>query len=113
MDAQLLNGWLQLLPITHDMEEAQGQHQFLSEIIATQPGIMEKMCGQNVDGSIEHIASIYGECFDAKHWGYDGVKEETVPEFKLAMSNAVKALMNGPKAEIFKSACANKLKAEA
>jgi hypothetical protein len=26
MDAQVLNGWLQLLPISHDLEEAQGQH---------------------------------------------------------------------------------------
>jgi hypothetical protein len=29
------------------------------------------------------------------------------------MSNAVKTLMNGPKADVFKAACANKLKAEA
>jgi hypothetical protein len=112
MDQQLLNGWLKLLPISHDMEEAQGQHQFLSEIIVSAPAIFEKMCGANIDGSIEHLATIYGDCFDAKHWDYDGVKEESVPEFKLAMSNAVKCLMNGPRAEVFKTACANKLKAE-
>jgi hypothetical protein len=70
------------------------------------------MCGENVDGSIEHLASVYGTCFNVKHWDYEGVTEDTVPEFKLAMSNAVKTLMNGPKGEVFKAACANKLKEE-
>jgi hypothetical protein len=85
----------------------------LSEVICTQPALFEKMCGANVDGAIEHIATIYGKCFDAKHWDYEGVKEEGVPEFKQVMSNAVKTLMNGPKAEIFKAACANKLNEDA
>lgn len=26
LDSQVLNGWLNLLPISHDLEEAQGQH---------------------------------------------------------------------------------------
>jgi len=81
MGAQLLNFWLNLLPITHDFEEAQGQYEFLSELVCS-PNTLQALCGSDPNATIAQLAKIYGEAFDAKYWDYEGVKDEDVPKFK-------------------------------
>jgi hypothetical protein len=57
---KLTTRWVGLLPITHDVEEAQQQFEFLSEFILQEP---EVIFSSDQQGAMNQIATILGEAF--------------------------------------------------
>lgn len=103
MQQQVSSYWLSNLPITHDVEEAQMQYQYLSEIILSAP---EFLMGADPAGSAQQIARIFGEAFADKYFTESN---------KLPMGNAVRFMMDSspaPVMEAFKAACQNVLSGE-
>lgn len=98
--------WLGLLPITHDVEEATAQYEFLSTFLAEQPAFI---FGADPATTAQQLAKIYGEAFQDKY------TSEMKPETKLLLANAVRFLISSapaPVPEAFKAACENVLAAE-
>jgi len=62
---QLIQYWLSKLPITHDLEEAQAQYDFLCDFILQN---METLKGNDPAGVAAHLARILGEAFDDKYF---------------------------------------------
>lgn len=95
---QLLSYWLEKLPITHDVEEAQLQYEFLSDCIM---GRLDMLIGSNTEAAAAQLAKIMGEAFDDKY--FDEKKPEQV-QIKLKVANAVRFLMGsaGDFSETFK-----------
>ena len=105
MAGQITKYWIDQLPITHDVEEAQMQYKFLSEFVLEQP---EYILTADPTGTAQQIAKIVGECFEEKYFAE--------PAHKLLMAEAVRYLSErapGPVQESFKSACQNVLSTEA
>lgn len=103
---QLVTYWLSLLPITHDVEEAVAQYEYLSDFILEQPQLILEA---NPSDAAQQLAKIYGEAFQDKYTG------EMKPEAKIKLANAVRYLIGGspqPVQESFKAACENVLAAE-
>jgi len=105
---QLLSYWLDKLPITHDVEEAQLQYEFLSDCIM---GRLDMLIGGNAEAAASQLAKIMGEAFDEKY--FDEKKPEQV-QIKLKVANAVRFMMGsaGDFSETFKQTCATILSAE-
>lgn len=103
---QLINYWLELLPITHDVEEAQLQFEFLSDFLIEQPQFIFQ---GDVAAVSLRLAHTYSEAFQDKY-----TKEHATLKAKLAQS--VKFLMDAapaPVIEAFKNACQNVLAEDA
>lgn len=56
----LVTYWLSLLPITHDVEEAAAQYEYLSDFLAGQPDFI---FGADPAAATAQMAKIYGEAF--------------------------------------------------
>ena len=61
MTAQLIQYWLGLLPITHDVEEAQSQYEYLSDFILENPAFI--FGSGDAASTAATLAKIYGEAF--------------------------------------------------
>ena len=57
--------WINSLPITHDIEEAQMQYEFLSEFILNDP---EFILGANPIAASQQCAKILGEALEEKYF---------------------------------------------
>lgn len=79
----LVTYWISLLPITHDVEEAAAQYEYLSDFLASQPDFI---FGANPAGAAAMMAKIYGEAFQEKYTSLMN------PEAKLKIANAVRFL---------------------
>jgi len=100
---QLIQYWLHKLPITHDIEEAQQQYDFLGDFILQR---MEVLAGANPAGSAAQLAKILGEAFDDK---YFDEKEPDQALIKQKLAQSVRYLMDtagGAVSETFKQTCA-------
>ena len=56
----LVTYWLSLLPITHDVEEAAAQYEYLSDFLAGGPDFI---FGADPAAATTQMAKIYGEAF--------------------------------------------------
>lgn len=104
---QLVGFWLGLLPITHDVEEAVQQYEYLSAFILEQPAFI---AGADPSSTAQQLAKIFGEAFQDKY------TKEMKPEVKLSLANSVRYLLSGapaPVPDAFKAACENVLAADA
>lgn len=88
MCMQLIQYWLSLLPITHDIEEAQKQYDFLSDFILQR---MDTLSGADPASASAQLAKILGEAFDDK---YFDDKEPEQAATKLKLANSVRFLMD-------------------
>lgn len=61
----MIQYWLSLLPITHDIEEAQQQYDFLCDFIMQR---MQVLVGNDPAGASCQLAKILGEAFDDKYF---------------------------------------------
>ena len=52
--ATIIPSWVSLLPLTHDLEEAKGQNEFLAELLIKRPAVV---LGANNEG-LEHFVVI-------------------------------------------------------
>ena len=103
---QLVTYWLSLLPITHDIEEAVAQYEYLADFLFEQPAFI---LGADPTSAAQQLAKIFGEAFQEKY------TKEMKPEAKLKVANAVRYLLSGapqPVPDAFKAACENVLAAE-
>ena len=57
---QLVTFWLSLLPITHDVEEAMAQFEYISSFLLEQPALI---FGADPSTAAQQLAKIYGEAF--------------------------------------------------
>ena len=104
--SQLVSFWLSLLPITHDVEEATAQYEFLSDFLAQDAEFILGSTDPATGGA--QLAKIYGEAFQEKYTG------SMSAEAKLKLANAVRYLMTqapAPTIESFKATCENVLAA--
>lgn len=75
--------WLDNLPISHDVEEAQVQYLYVSEFLTTTPDYI--LNGGDITTICDRLARIFGEAFQEKYFTDDN---------KAIMSQAVKVLIN-------------------
>lgn len=61
--SNLVSYWLNLLPITHDIEEATAMYEYLSDFLANQPNFILGNNEQEIASSAQQLAKIYGEAF--------------------------------------------------
>jgi len=104
--ANLVTYWLGLLPITHDIQEAVMQVEFLSEMLAEMPGFI---FGADPTTTAQTLAKIYGETFQEKYFA------EMKDEGKVKIASAVRYLLSSAPAPVpdsFKAACENILAAD-
>jgi len=102
LNQQLVQYWVGLLPITHDIEEAQANYEFLSDFIATVP---ELIFGADPAAAAQQLAKIYAEAFETKYHGENG-------QYKLKFAQTVQYLIDSapaPVPEAFKATCQNVL----
>lgn len=92
MYQRLTQYWVGLLPISHDVEEAQLQFEFLGEMIVQEPQVLFTNDPQS---AVKQVVKILAEAFQDKFW------TETN---KIVMANAVRYLANNAK-EQFMAAC--------
>ena len=64
-EVNLVTYWLSHLPITHDIQEATMQVEFLSEMLAEMPGFI---FGADPAATAQTLAKIYGETFQEKYF---------------------------------------------
>lgn len=102
MAQQLSTFWINTLPITHDVEEAQLQYQYLAEFLLKDP---EFILGGNPAASAQQIAKIFGEAFQEKY---------QTPENKLLIAESVRYMIQAPApvGPAFQTACQNVLTQE-
>ena len=81
MAQQLSTFWINTLPITHDVEEAQLQYQYLAEFLLKDP---EFILGGNPAASAQQISKIFGEAFQEKY---------QTPENKLLIAESVRYMI--------------------
>jgi len=62
---EIIKYWLFKLPITHDIEEAQEQYDFLATFVLNS---LEKLAGADPAGAAAQLAKIIGEAFDEKYF---------------------------------------------
>ena len=82
--------WLGLLPITHDIEEAQDQYDWVASFVLECP---ELLFSGNAVEAASRIATIFGEAFQEKYF-----KEGSNTKQKIAQ--ATRFLLSGQNAEI-------------
>ena len=107
--SNLITYWLGLLPITHDIEEAVAQYEFLSDCLLDQQNGAQMILGSDPAATAHQLAKIYGEAFQEKY------TDEMKPDAKLKLANAVRFLLTNapqPVPNAFKAACENILAAE-
>jgi len=100
--SEMIQYWLKLLPIKHDIEEAQMQYDFLADFVLQR---LETLCGANPVGVAEQLAVIFGDCFNIKF--FDD-KEPAQAATKLKIANSVRYLMDqagSPVSETFRQKC--------
>jgi len=113
MASELLQYWLNCLPITHDLEECFGQVDYVAEFVLTN---LNGLAAANPTGIAARLASIFGEYFDDKYFFWEeDQKCEKAKACKLKVAQAVQFIMNtpGPICDAFKAQCQNVLNAEA
>lgn len=100
-DTELLAGfWLSNLPLTHDMEEAKIQNQFLAESILKAPA---QVIGTNGE-RLEQVVTIMGEiCWKKQS------DEETLEKLSVVIANLNQDSAIGPQ---FQTLCESKLSEE-
>lgn len=81
MAQQLTTFWINTLPITHDVEEAQLQYQYLAEFLLKDP---EFILGGDSAASAQQIAKIFGEAFQEKY---------QTPENKMLIAESVRYMI--------------------
>lgn len=87
MYEKLTQFWISLLPITHDVEEAQLQFQFLAEFVVQEPEVIFKADPQ---AAVTQVVKIMAEAFQEKF---------IVETNKLAMANCVRYLAQSANAQ--------------
>ena len=103
MASQLVSYWISLLPITHDLEEAQAQYEFLCDFIREEKVFTDEGAVQTAT----QLATVFGESFQDKYFAKDS-------EQKAKQAAVLSYLVNeapAPIQEAFKGAC-EKLAAE-
>ena len=106
LGGQLVSYWLGLLPITHDIEEAQCNLEFISDFLQADP---EFILGADPVGSAAQLAKIFGESYQEKYFS-----ENSEQKKKMALS--IKYLVAGapqPILDSFKATCENVISEEA
>lgn len=66
LTAQLVQYWIGLLPITHDLEEAQSNYEYLSDFLLEQPAFIFE--SGDPAATATQLAKIYGEAFQDKYF---------------------------------------------
>jgi len=61
----LVNTWLNLLPITHDTEEAQFQYEILAEMVMTEQQVI---FGANTQNAMNQVVKVFAESFQDKYF---------------------------------------------
>lgn len=102
--AQMLTSyWISVLPITHDIGEAQLQYQYLAEFILREP---EFILGANPTETAQQVAKVFGEAFQEKY---------LTETNKLVIAECVRYMIErapGPVQQAFQAACQNVLTQE-
>ena len=95
--ANLVTYWIGLLPITHDVEEAAAQYEYLSFFLEGQPDFI--FCGNPANAATQ-IAKVYGEAFQDKYTSLMSA------EVKQKIAGAVRFLQSAPQTSAaFVQAC--------
>jgi len=105
MATQLVAYWINLLPITHDVEEAQLNYEYLSDFLLTNPAFI---LGADPAAAAQQLAKVYGEACDSKFYGEKD-------QYKLKFAQTVQFLIDAapaPVPESFKATCQNVLSEE-
>jgi hypothetical protein len=89
---KLAQNWVGLLPITHDIEEAQLQFEFLGNFICQEPTVIFTADPQ---AGVNHVVKILAEAFQDKYF---------TEKNKMPMGNAIKYLNTQANAQ-FMAAC--------
>ena len=100
MASQLVAYWIGLLPITHDLEEAQAQYEFLCDFLLGEPEFIFTP-SSDVSVTAGQLAKIFGESFQDKYFD-----KET--EQRGKQQQAITYLLNtapAPIPDAFKAAC--------
>lgn len=99
---QLCNYWVNILPITHDVEEAQLQYQYLAEFILKDP---QFVLGGNPTAQAQQCAKVFGEAFQEKY---------LTETNKKTIADCVRYLVEAPQpvGQAFQQACQNVLTQE-
>jgi hypothetical protein len=86
--SEMIQYWLKVLPIKHDIEEAQLQYDFLGDFVLQR---LETLCATDPIAVAEQLAVIFSEAFSSKF--FDD-KEPAQAATKLKIANSVRFIMD-------------------